>query len=232
MFYAVTNHLFPKPEYFDAFVDRFAGSDGAPVTESGNAVRFEMRRPAEGNEWLSTSISPNAEVFQAWRDGPEFKRNHERARQTMDQYSQRPTVRIHEVVVNAGPGRKPLVGQPIAYPRLGRVGHIAIRRFLPATGHEVDVVDDFSALTPPDGGGFAWWVLWRAVKDADWWSISFFEEGAAAETVRSAGFSGLTEPGNAAWYQGSAAETSYRLELERVPGMDEAARHEVVEAGA
>lgn len=232
MFYAVTNHLYPKPEYFDAFVDRFAGSDGAPVTETSNAVRFEMRRPAEGNEWLSTSIWPNAEVFQAWRDGPEFKRNHERARPTMDQYSQRPNVSIHEVVMNAGPGRKPVAGQPVVYPRLGNVGHIAIRRFLPATGHEDDVVDAFSALTPPDGGGFVWWELWRTVKDAEWWSISYFENSAGAETARSAGFAGLTEPGDPGLYQGRASETPYRMELERVPGMDQADRHEVVGAGA
>jgi heme-degrading monooxygenase HmoA len=225
MFYAVTNHLFPKPEYVEGFVTGFANSAGKPITEYWNAPRFEMRRPEEGSEWLSTSIWESTDAFDAWRNSEDIQRAH--ARTTSDPYERRALLSFHDVVMNAAPGRAPVIGSPERYPQLGTGKYIVMRRFYPKAEHADDIINAYAALPAPKDSGWLWWDLWKLVKGEDWWSISYFEDKASADAALAAGGAYLADNvGNADWYEKPSIITRHEIELERVPGMTATARAE------
>jgi heme-degrading monooxygenase HmoA len=219
MFYAVTNHLFPKDSAVDQFVINFADNNRPAITERWNAPRFEMRRPAEGDEWLSVSIWPSTEAFDAWRSSQDIQTSHRNA--SSDNFSRRALLSFHDIVMNAAPGRPPVAGQPERYPAFGIDTPIVLRRFVVAEGHEDDVIRAFADLPAPDSPGWLWWDLWKLVRGEDWWSVSYFEDGAALGSARTNGYPYLQEPGDPAWYPKPATESVYFVEIERIPGMSE-----------
>jgi heme-degrading monooxygenase HmoA len=230
-YYAVTNHLFPKDEYVERFVNGFANSAGRPITEFWNAPRFEMRRPEEGNEWLSTSIWQDTAGFDAWRNSQDIQRAH--ANTTSDPFSRRALLSFHDIVMNAEPGRAPEIGVTKPYPQLGIGTYIVMLRFYPKADKSDEVIQAFADLPLPADPGFVWWDLWKLVKGDDWWSVVYFKDKESAERALAEGFAYLREPGSPDLYEKPGILTRHEVELERVPGMSATARRaQPVGAGA
>ncbi|MCS7001826.1 MAG: antibiotic biosynthesis monooxygenase [Dehalococcoidia bacterium] len=220
--YAVTNHLFPKPEFWLDFVDGFAGDSRPPITEKWNATRFEMRRPIAGNEWVSTSIWANTEAFDAWRGSEDIRASHSNVRYEM--YSQRAKLSFHDVVMNSEPGRAPVLNQPERYREMGVGLFVVTHMIYPKADRHDDVLQAYAAIPTPTDLGWVWWDLWKNLRSDEWWSISYFRDRDAYEAAKAANFPYLGDAGDPDWYSKPSADMLAIVELERVPGMSRMGR--------
>jgi heme-degrading monooxygenase HmoA len=223
--YAVTNHLFPKPEFADRLVSGFATDRGPAITEKWNARRFELRRPLVGNEFLSTSVWESAAAFDAWRSSEDIQLSHRNVDYEM--YTQRAQLSFHTVLLNAEPGRPPVAGQPAPYHRIGVGAFESLVFFSPKPEHASDVLRALEAEGAPTAPGLLWWEVWQDVKGNRWWNITYWRDRAAYEAARAAGVPQLSLPGDPNWYEGAPEEAFYLLELERLPGFSRVERREV-----
>lgn len=226
MFYAVTNHLYPKPDYHEKTIDGFAADRSDSITEHFDAVLFEMRRPVEGNEFLSTSVWSSIDAFNNWRNSQAIQNAH--ANMSMEPWERRGQLSFNDVVMSARPGQAPQPGNPERYPFIEPGTFVVIRRFTPDPERAQAIIDAYAAMDPGNPQGWVRWELWSSGEGGggpmtirgEWWSNAYFASEADANAAIAAGFPYLTEPGDTSWYQKPAAESRYVCELERVPGMD------------
>ncbi|MCL6648754.1 MAG: antibiotic biosynthesis monooxygenase [Chloroflexi bacterium] len=217
MFFVGTNHLFPAPEHFDDMVLRFAeNNDERPITERWGALLFEIARPAEGNIFHSTSHWPSKAAFDAWRASEDFERSHLTAREDNrrgDFFTQHPIFVASELVLNAEPGRAPIIGDPQPRRELGAGRGYVFQRWWPKPEY-VDQVIALAAARPLPPGAI-WWDLRRVVGSNELVSVTYYPD---LESARRAAPS-LQPPGDPSWYAAPPETSLYLTEVERVPGM-------------
>ncbi|MCS6800954.1 MAG: antibiotic biosynthesis monooxygenase [Chloroflexota bacterium] len=224
--YAVTNHLFPKEEFFDRLISGFASDRGPAITDKWNATRFELRGPLSGNEFISTSVWESADAFDAWRNSQDIQVSHSNVNYEM--YSRRAMLSFHDVLMNAEPGRAPVAGKPARYRRIGVGAFESLIYFSPKPEHAEDVIKALEAEGAPTAPGLLWWEVWKDVKGNRWWNITYWESREAYEAAKAAGVPQLSLPGDPNWYEGQPEEALYIMELERLPGFTKTERREVV----
>ncbi|MFN8533548.1 MAG: antibiotic biosynthesis monooxygenase [Dehalococcoidia bacterium] len=224
--YAVTNHLYPKDEFFDKLIAGFAADRGPAITDKWRATRFEMRGPLSGNEFISTSVWEDSDAFDAWRSSQDIQTSHRNVDYEM--FSRRAALSFHDVLMNAAPGRAPIAGQAERYERLGVGALESLLYFHPKAEHIDDVVKALEAEGAPTAPGLVWWEIWKDVKGNRWWNITYWESREAYDAAKTAGCPQLSLPGDPSWYEQEAEEALYLMELERLPGFAQIERREAV----
>lgn len=219
MFFVGTNHLFPTEQYFDGMVLAFAEDDDArPITERWNALLFEIARPLEGNTFHSTSQWPNQAAFDAWRASADFEESHRAALQDMrrgDAFARHPIFVASEVVMNAEPGRAPVVGQPQPRRELGAGRGYVFQKLTPKADRLDDVINAYAAQGGPGIDGWVWWDLRRVIGKNELAVVTYFPTVEAARAAQER----LSPPGDPSWYEAPAETSLYITEVEHVPGM-------------
>jgi hypothetical protein len=219
MFFVGTNHLFPTEQNFDAMVLSFAEDDDQrPITERWNALLFEIARPLEGNTFHSTSHWPNREAFDAWRQSEDFEASHRVALQDNrrgDFFTQHPIFVASELVMNAEPGRAPVIGEPQPRRELGAGRGYVFQRLMPKAERIDDVIAAYAAQGGPAVEGWIWWDLRRVIGKNELAAITYFPDVEAARAAQDR----LLAPGDPSWYEAPTETSLYITEVEHIPGM-------------
>ncbi|MDQ7028247.1 MAG: antibiotic biosynthesis monooxygenase [Anaerolineae bacterium] len=95
----VANRISVKPEYAEAFEQRFRERAGL-VDGMEGFVKFQILRPtAEGDPYIVQTYWETHENFTAWTESDEFKQGHGRSGSLpQEAFLGRPKLEIHEIM--------------------------------------------------------------------------------------------------------------------------------------
>ena len=103
---AVSNRLAVRPEYAEAFEERFHNRAGL-VDQMPGFVRSHILRPlSAGDPYVVVTYWESREHFEAWRQSDAFRHQHGQQRSLPPEaLAAPPTLEIHEIIQETHPER-------------------------------------------------------------------------------------------------------------------------------
>ncbi|GHF31665.1 heme-degrading monooxygenase HmoA [Deinococcus metalli] len=100
----VANRIYVKPEYHDAFEQRFRERAGMVDTMPGFVSNMVLRPVKDGEPFVVLTVWDSREAFDAWTQSDAFRQGHARSGTLpREAYSGPNVLEIHEVVTSTAP---------------------------------------------------------------------------------------------------------------------------------